>query len=209
VDLSGALQALGAHSAPGRILNFLFLDRGARLWPSFLIGILFYQFRYSVPFDRRLLGLVLAVCVGFAVFGKFDSFFDSTVFHAFMLPLLGYVMVYLGLSPIPIPALFKKGDYSYGLYLYHVPFIQALLCLFPNTWYGGWWWTLYFASVPVALAVAMFSWHVVEKPTLRLRKKFSFAVTMREQTEAAAAKPQPNAPGVAAEPRLAFRSPAE
>lgn len=127
----------------------------------------------------------MAVCAGFAVLGDFDTFFDSTVFHALMLPPLGYVTVYLGLSRIPVPAIFKTGDYSYGLYLYHVPFIQALLSLFPGAWYGDWWWSLYFAAVPVALVVAMFSWHIVEKPTLRLRKKFSFAVTVREQAEAA------------------------
>lgn len=51
VELSGVTEALGAQSWPAKVLDFLFLEKGARLWPSFLIGILFYQFRYSVPFN--------------------------------------------------------------------------------------------------------------------------------------------------------------
>ncbi|TCZ66112.1 acyltransferase family protein [Roseicella aquatilis] len=205
IEMSGLVDAVGPRSGWEKTLDFLFLEKGARLWPSFLIGILFYQFRYLVPFDRRLLAAVLAICISFAILGDFGTFFDSTVFHAFMLPLLGYIMVFLGLSQIPVPKLFRTGDYSYGLYLYHVPFIQALLALFPATWYGGWWWTLYFAAVPVALIVAILSWHVVEKPALRLRKKFSFAVTMREQAESTAPKPHLSATSASA----AFSSPAE
>ena len=41
------------------------------------------------------------------------------------------------------------------------------------------WWTLFFASFPLALTAAVVSWHVIEYPVLKLRKRFSFAINHR------------------------------
>jgi peptidoglycan/LPS O-acetylase OafA/YrhL len=61
-----------------------------------------------------------------------------------------------------------------------MPFLQALIWLFPGIWVADLWWTLFFAAAPVSLLAAMLSWHFVEKPTLRLRKKFSFTAARSE-----------------------------
>jgi peptidoglycan/LPS O-acetylase OafA/YrhL len=58
-----------------------------------------------------------------------------------------------------------KSDFSYGLYLYHMPVINMLLFL-----------GLFTASVNIALAVALslaaavFSWYAVEKPALKHKR---------------------------------------
>ena len=72
----------------------------------------------------------------------------------------------MNLPKIPV---FDRGDYSYGVYLYHFPILQAMQLLFDfSVWYS----LLVAATIPVSL-MAMFSWHTIEKPLLRFRKKFS------------------------------------
>ena len=150
----------------------LFLFRGSLLWPSFLIGIVLYQLRYYVPFSKAAaIGLVgLASLV--SAFGDPAILLSNPAIHAIILPLLGYLTVMAGLSPMPRLPGFGTGDYSYGLYLYHVPFLQLLIHYFPEAWSGDRWWTLFFAGFPLALTAAVISWHVFEYPTLKFRNSF-------------------------------------
>jgi peptidoglycan/LPS O-acetylase OafA/YrhL len=155
------------------LLMDIFLHRGSLLWPSFMVGVALYQMRYHVHFS----GMALAGLVGMAVltslFGSSEALFSNPSAHAIALPLLAYLTVLIGLSPMPRLPGFGGGDYSYGLYLYHVPFLQLLIHCFPNVWTGTWWWTLFFAGFPVALLAAVVSWHCFEYPVLKLRKSFA------------------------------------
>ncbi|MDB5653363.1 MAG: acyltransferase 3, partial [Tardiphaga sp.] len=150
----------------------LFLYRGSLLWPSFLIGIVLYQLRYHVPFSRGMtIGLIgLAVLV--SALGDQQTLFGNAGAHAIAMPLLAYLTVLIGLSRIPRIPGFGTGDYSYGLYLYHVPFLQLLIHCFPQAWTGAWWYTLFLAGFPVSLAAAVISWHLFEYPVLKLRNSF-------------------------------------
>jgi hypothetical protein len=94
---------------------------------------------------------------------------------------------------------------------YHLPFQQMLFSFFPAISASG----LFLLSMPTCSAVAAFSWHVVEKPVLRLRKKFSFVARARGVVAAnsippATEPPLPQAPTVnvpALTTSAAFRSP--
>jgi peptidoglycan/LPS O-acetylase OafA/YrhL len=150
----------------------LFLHRGSLLWPSFLIGISLYQCRYYVPFSGGgTVGLILAVTFASA-FGDREAMFGNAGIHALLLPLLAYLTVSIGLSPIPRLPGFGRGDYSYGLYLYHVPFLQLLIYCFPRAWTGDGWWTLFLAGFPLSLLAAVISWHLFEYPVLKYRNSF-------------------------------------
>jgi peptidoglycan/LPS O-acetylase OafA/YrhL len=155
-----------------RLAMDLFLLRGSLLWPSFLIGIVLYQLRYYVPFSKTAtVGLVFVAFV-VSAFGDAGVLFGNPAAHAITLPLLAYLTVMIGLSPMPRLPGFGTGDYSYGLYLYHVPFLQLLIHYFPEAWIGDKWWTLFFAGFPLALMAAVISWHLFEYPSLKLRKSF-------------------------------------
>ena len=80
----------------------------------------------------------------------------------------------IGLSPMPprLPAISGTGDYSYGLYLYHTPFLQLLIHYFPEALTGDLWWMLFFAGFALSLTAAVISWHVLEYPVLKLRNSF-------------------------------------
>ena len=157
----------------------LFLQRGSLLWPAFLIGIVLYQLRYHVPFSKMAAGGIVGAAILVSTTGDSTQLFDNPAVHVIALPLLAYLTVVIGLSPMPRLPGFESGDYSYGLYLYHVPFIQLLIHYFPQAWTGDRWWTLFFASFPLALTAAVVSWHLIEYPVLKLRKRFSFAINHR------------------------------
>jgi peptidoglycan/LPS O-acetylase OafA/YrhL len=82
----------------------------------------------------------------------------------------------VGLSDIPAVPFFHRGDYSYGVYLYGYPIQQSVKAIFPSMTSVG----LHFAASAVLVTLfAAFSWHVIEKPILSLRKTFS--LVKREQ----------------------------
>jgi peptidoglycan/LPS O-acetylase OafA/YrhL len=150
----------------------IFLYRGSLLWPSFLIGIVLYQLRHYVPFSKATVIGLLCVAMLVSAFGNHDALFSNAGVHAITLPILGYLTVMIGLSPMPRLPGFGTGDYSYGLYLYHVPFLQLLVHYFPEAWAGDWWWTLFIAGYPLALTAAVISWHLFEYPVLKFRNSF-------------------------------------
>jgi peptidoglycan/LPS O-acetylase OafA/YrhL len=169
-----ASHVLGDHLSFMEILaTQIFFSFGSLLWPSFLIGIVLYQLRYYVPFSKTLaIGLVCAAILVGVVVDAADLSGHPAIF-SIMLPLLGYLTVVIGLSPMPRLPGFGAGDYSYGLYLYHTPFLQLLIHYFPQVWIGERWWTLFFAGFPLTLGAAVVSWHVFEYPSLKLRKSFA------------------------------------
>jgi peptidoglycan/LPS O-acetylase OafA/YrhL len=167
LDLGG-----NAPSASDITLMNLFGYRGSLLWPSFLIGISLYQLRYYVPYSKVIaIGLVLAAIL-LSCLTQQTVPFSNVYVHSFTLPLLGYLTVLIGLSPMPRLPGFDKGDYSYGLYLYHVPFLQLLIYCFPHTWAGDGWWTLFLVGFPLSLLAAVLSWHLLEQPILKFRNSF-------------------------------------
>jgi peptidoglycan/LPS O-acetylase OafA/YrhL len=102
-----------------------------------------------------------------------------------LLPALTYITVFVGLSNIPIPRFLKRGDYSYGIYLYHDPILQSVISIFPAICMTPRLGVIFtFAcGFPFVFLMASFSWHFIEKPILALRRKFSFvAKTRLEET---------------------------
>jgi peptidoglycan/LPS O-acetylase OafA/YrhL len=155
-------------------LHTLFVGRGAQLITPFLCGILAYQLRGSIPMSR----LLFAACVAlaFAAMLLLDiSATESVAHRVVLMPILTYVTIYAGLSRLTLPKFLESGDYSYGVYLYHVPLIQLAILLGPPILVGtATGIVLLTLTVGVAvLCVAAASWHVIEKPILTLRKRYS------------------------------------
>lgn len=149
----------------------LFLYKGALLLPSFLIGLVLYQSRHHLPFSGSIaIGLVAAATLVSALGNS--SLLQSPAALVLILPLLGYLTVTIGLLPMPRLPGFDGGDYSYGLYLYHTPFLQLLIYCFPDLLTGDQWWMLFFGGFALSLTAAAISWHVLEHPVLKLRNSF-------------------------------------
>lgn len=137
----------------------------SKLVMFFLAGSLAFHLRDRIPLTPWLAGAAVVFMVACALAGP-GALWGNRLFMLISCPLLTYLMVWLGMQPLPKLPLFDRGDYSYGIYLYGFPIQQVMLSLTGNHEP-----IVNFALtiVPVTL-MAMLSWHLVEKPTLKLRK---------------------------------------
>ncbi|MGM4986070.1 acyltransferase family protein [Ensifer adhaerens] len=159
----------------GKILYHLYVGPAARLYMFFLAGILFYLYRGKIPYSWPIfLGctLFLLVC-GFLPFSPRTDVPFATLFLA--LPLT-YMTIFIGVTNIWIPTFCRKGDYSYGIYLYGWPLQQVVVSMLPSIHSVM---IQFLVSIPLVFCFSMISWHLVERPILQLRKKFSFVARVR------------------------------
>ena len=89
----------------------------------------------------------------------------------FVFPLAGaYLVAVLGNSSLLDASRWRRGifagDFSYGLYIAAFPVEQMI-----RQWAGdaATWWSVLLISAPLVLALAMLSWHFIERPSLRLK----------------------------------------
>jgi peptidoglycan/LPS O-acetylase OafA/YrhL len=179
-------------------LTHLFVTRGAaRLVPLFLMGILLYQYRDRIPYRFSYVLAAIAAYIAIAAFGGPD-WITNPIFSFASAPLFAYVVSYAGLSKNLTLPFVSRGDYSYGIYLYGYPLQQAMIQTMP--WIDNRT-TFFLCSVAAAGLMAVFSWHVVEKPVLRLRRKFSLTARIHTAPRPESGKREARSvqPAVAAE----------
>jgi peptidoglycan/LPS O-acetylase OafA/YrhL len=85
-------------------------------------------------------------------------------------------MAYLGASNVPMPPILHERDYSYGIYLYGMPIQQMMVSLFPSVTSPG---AQLALAMPAIVCFAALSWHLVERPILQQRRRFSFVAKVR------------------------------
>lgn len=142
-------------------------ERGRPLYLYFLGGILIYMLMDKIPYS-----IYLAVPFSLLVMASNGGFFSLGRVSDLVLAIpTAYLAAYIGFQPVPKLPLYSRGDYSYGMYLYGFPLQQLLVWMWPGRFSIA---THFLCSMVCATAVAMFSWHVIEKPVLSLRRKFSF-----------------------------------
>jgi peptidoglycan/LPS O-acetylase OafA/YrhL len=150
---------------------------GPLLVMSFLGGALIESFKERIPYDARVAtvaGAVFAACLIYPA-------------SRYLCPLpAAYLTVYLGLLNPPKVRWVFSGDYSYGMYLYGYPLQQTVASF--GSQYRHWY--LNFAiAYPLAVGCAVFSWWVVEKRALALRKFLKPRAKLVDASAVAAAAP--------------------
>ena len=135
-----------------------FLGSWGWLLGFFAAGMVLYKLRATRIFDGRVALLALAGLVLSVPLREFIPLF----------PLFGcYLALWLALTPrLPVIPAARFGDLSYGLYIYGWPVEQAVVWLL-----GGraLWWQVFAIALPVTAAIAFLSWHLIERPALRLK----------------------------------------
>jgi peptidoglycan/LPS O-acetylase OafA/YrhL len=185
---NGPIEGVFFHA-----MHYFLVFRGNILLMTFLLGIATYLFRDRIPYSWLLFWFCVGTCVAAAcllpVAWRWTPL--STLVLA---PMLVYVTMFLGLTKLPSIPFYSTGDYSYGIYLYGMPVQQTLFELFH---FESEWMLLFWSTVFSTLFAAL-SWHQVEKPVLKLRRKFSFVARQRladEHNGAVPATPQSNVSG--------------
>jgi len=98
----------------------------------------------------------------------------------------GYLTIYLATSrSIVLPRAARFGDLSYGLYIYGWPVEAGVAHAFGGT---ASWWQVFALGTAISLILAFISWHVIERPALRLKKFPALAAAWK------ATGPSPAAP---------------
>lgn len=133
----------------------------ARLLPCFLAGMVFYLFRSRIPYNPLL---VLACLVALVVALRIPHAMPVAA------PLAGsYLLFALAFAPrLKMTAFGHFGDFSYGLYVFAFPIQQALVTRVGSSVSP---WLFFFYSFALTLPIAFASWHLVEKPFLRMKKR--------------------------------------
>lgn len=202
IIMLGTLLALAGPlpGVIGKVLNVLFVGKASRLYICFVFGIFLYLARHRVPYSWPLFVAAVALCVGVGALPQPDGTDYPLANWLLALP-MSYMTAFIGVTNIWTPAVLRRGDYSYGIYLYGWPIQQTLVALLPEQKSL----LLHFvAVVPLTLAFAAFSWHFIEKPILGLRKRFSFVARIRLEeaagASASAGEPPPRLDGGAKTP---------
>jgi peptidoglycan/LPS O-acetylase OafA/YrhL len=132
---------------------------GFLLVVCFVCGVSLYVYRDRLPWSRSLCaisGIASLLLVGVVPYGEY-----------IVVPVVSYFTVCLGATNVRKLGILKGADYSYGIFLYGFVIQQTVVFLCP--WAREWWVNI-LLCVPLAAAVAALSWHLIEKPTLKLRR---------------------------------------
>lgn len=135
--------------------------RLGRLALPFALGMAAYVFR-----DQIRLGPLPAIILWLIVLALSSSPLFATAIQVALV----YTVFWLALVPKGKILLYNRlGDYSYGVYIYAFPTQQTVAALFPHMSALE----NILVSLPLTLMLALFSWVVIEKPSL------DFARSMR------------------------------
>lgn len=139
--------------------NFPMLVADARYVPFaclFAIGSLAYL-------QRRFIPLGHAWMIGFLLLAWL---LRNGIFYSYALAATEAYFCFWFAYCLPWNGFNRFGDYSYGIYLWGYPCEQLIVRWMDHPRPGQ----IAFFAFPLALAMAMMSWHVVEKPALRLKR---------------------------------------
>lgn len=116
-------------------------------------------------FHREWIPVSTAVLVALVVLAAVAS--GDAAYPLLLRLAIGYATLWLAYGA-RLPKLERIGDYSYGIYLYGFPMQQLVA-----QWFPAWGpWISLGLSLPLSLACAVVSWHLVEKPAQGLRRWF-------------------------------------
>lgn len=156
--LSVAPSITSRISFPGAVRLLVNPADMARFVSFFCAGGSFYLFHDRIRY-RTSWG-VAAVCILVA------CMFHPKSATLGLATLGGYVLFWFGFAPLPLLKRFRTyPDISYGVYLYGWPIQKLLLWYWPSTSL----WLLVPLTCILCCCCGLLSWHLVERPCLRLK----------------------------------------
>ncbi|WP_125766778.1 acyltransferase family protein [Lapidilactobacillus wuchangensis] len=134
----------------------------------FSAGMIFYQWREKIILNGKL--AIVAVLILIA-----GVYFKQVIPAASIGG--SYLIFYLALGPVPkFPNFTKYGDLSYGIYIYSFVIQQALMSIFSNNLSQM---ENFLLAVPLSMAFAFASWHLIEKRCIKLKNQSIFGFLKR------------------------------
>lgn len=126
----------------------------------FLAGVTAWLYRDRVPWDRGV--FLAATILLFAARG-------GTAAPLVLKLCLPYALLYVGLAGgVGTRLKARIGDLSYGVYLFGFPVLNSVVALGQQSLSPL---TVFAVSLPITVLLAALSWHLIERPALRLRRR--------------------------------------
>ncbi len=142
----------------GKIIFYMPFGYVVKYGAVYFMGACMYVYREHIPIHLGLFVLSVALLIGFA----------RTAHAPIALMLfMPYIVLYLAYADLPFARnVSRYGDFSYGFYIYAFPMQQVYMSLVGDR-YG--FMGLLIGSSIATLVCAAASWHLVEKPALKLK----------------------------------------
>lgn len=171
IALSGVVHAGVVHQG-GSLHPWLYQTLYSSILANgyfFLFGVLAYCWRdrlLQVTCGRGILFLSLYVALRYALsaVGHNANSVHSSILSIFVYPFLALAVFSMAHSfPGLARGLLRDNDFSYGIYIYHMPIIYALI---HYEWLGigG-----FVGAATIVLMCAIMSWFFIEKPMLKYK----------------------------------------
>ena len=156
--VAGGVLVLNVADAAGVAEDVSSVKMLARFGAFFFSGALLAQHADAIPVNVWSAPLATLAVVGTIWL---------PAYQVFQAPVLAYALLTIAIQNAPA-ALHIRNDLSYGVYVFAFPIQQALVLLGADAWHP-----LAFAAVAFAITLcpAALSWHYVERPALRLKRK--------------------------------------
>lgn len=162
IAASAVYEIRGMHLGLGRFGPYFGgLDEWTRLLPCYLAGMVFYLYRDAVRWNWVLFLLACGALVG-GLLTPHAMNIVSPIAGAYVLFSLAFM------EQLPLQGFGKYGDFSYGIYVYAFPIQQAIVARLGTSIHPAKFFALAFACT---LVVSIISWHAIEKPCLKLKKR--------------------------------------
>ena len=95
---------------------------------------------------------------------RFEWKIGPTELVSIQAALLCLISLWIGYSPLLKSKILAKNDMSYGLYLYHMLIVTALMNVEPSRW-------LLIVVLGGGMVAGLLSWHLIERPCMRWARK--------------------------------------
>jgi peptidoglycan/LPS O-acetylase OafA/YrhL len=154
IFLGAALYLVGQMPLPLLSDNSLYY----KLSWFFFSGSLFYVYRAYIPQSKYL-------CISLIALLLMSCLLTETYRHPLYSVTLPYITLWFAFNVNKLQAFNKIGDYSYGIYIYAFPIQQTVISHIPSIQVIP----LYYLSLLLTLALAIPSWHFLEKPALQYK----------------------------------------
>ncbi len=140
-----------------------------RVFTLFFLGASFFFFKHKIiiNYDKKSILFIIFIPLLIMLF-MLLVLDNKPLFFIFYNLIVGYFIFYFAYFPNRILRKFNEvGDYSYGLYIYSFPIQQAICVSFPKMNLM----LFFIASYLTTLICAILSWHLIEKPCLKMKKR--------------------------------------
>jgi peptidoglycan/LPS O-acetylase OafA/YrhL len=137
----------------------------AEMFAAFAIGAALFSLRRWVVLRWELAVLAVAIWCGTIALGGSAPAIGAVVVGPYLVLCLAYGTH----AFVRLPS--RWGDYSYGAYIYAFPVQQTIsFLLYPI---GGW--LMFLLATPITFALAIPSWHLIERPALEIKHRLTGA----------------------------------